>query len=124
MASLSSDSEFTNSNLPTSYRFIKELNDLIIDHQGVICHNFQMNESNWCWVKDESCGICRQGRRLLMRNLDSNQIFLMCEECESCWDDPKNLDYKLAHNIVSSKGIVHVSCEEMSDHAWFFLLIK
>lgn len=40
------------------------------------------------WYK--SCPVCKQGRQLVMRRRDTDELCLVCEECESAWRSPED----------------------------------
>ncbi len=68
------------------------------------------------------CPICGQGRQFIARELSSGELFVMCEDCESEWDDPQRAD-DLSAALSSDHGRSDfVTVKEMQEHSWFALI--
>lgn len=37
------------------------------------------------------CPICNQGWQVIVKDTDTEKLFIMCEECLSLWDHPLNI---------------------------------
>ena len=49
-----------------------------------------MISTDYFWFRE--CPICDgQGRLIIKKNIDSNKLFLCCDECMSCWENEDDL---------------------------------
>ena len=54
-----------------------------------------MISTDYFWFRE--CPICDgQGRLIIKKNIDSNKLFLCCDECMSCWE------YSIKSKIVNA----------------------
>jgi hypothetical protein len=63
------------------------------------------------------CPVCEQGRLFVMKIRDTGELFLLCEECESAWLTPEEIDVK-THFDFKGKGIDRAGHEDIECSGW------
>lgn len=63
------------------------------------------------------CPICEQGRLFVTKNQDTGMLFLLCEECESAWQTPEEIDVKKHYDFQGMK-IHRADLEDIENYAW------
>jgi hypothetical protein len=53
-----------------------------------------------------------------MRIRDAGALFLLCEECESAWPTPEEIDVK-THYDFQSRSIDYASSQDIDRFGWF-----
>ena len=78
-----------------------------------------MISTDYFWFR--ACPICDgQGRLIIKKNIDSNKLFLCCDECMSCWENEDDLTQqrkKFMEYSIKSK-IVNASADDISNFHW------
>ena len=70
-------------------------------------------------VVNETCPVCGQGRVLVARKRGGHSFFVVCEDCESEWNEPKD-SYDVALVIRNTHPFLsYVEPSEMFDHQWY-----
>lgn len=72
-----------------------------------------------------NCPDCQQGRLLTMKQTATGTLFLLCEECESAWEDPLsvlngrgNFDFGQGRSDFTWEVIEKASLEEVCQAGW------
>jgi hypothetical protein len=63
------------------------------------------------------CPACEQGRLFVTKILDTGGLFLLCEECESAWLIPEEIDVK-KHFDFQGMSIHRADREDLEDSGW------
>ncbi|WP_443750210.1 hypothetical protein [Asticcacaulis solisilvae] len=70
------------------------------------------------------CPDCLQGRLLIVKAA-TGRLFLLCEECESAWDDPVailngrgNFDFEQGRRDFAWEDIAEASDEDVRNAGW------
>lgn len=64
------------------------------------------------------CPACEQGRLVVTKALDTGKLFLLCEECESAWLTPEEIDVK-THFDFRGGGVDRAGREDIELSGWF-----
>ncbi|MDR9838480.1 hypothetical protein [Herbaspirillum huttiense] len=64
-----------------------------------------------------TCPICDQGRLFITLNDDAGELFLLCEECESAWRTPEEIDVRSHHGFEGAK-IRRANSAEIESFGW------
>lgn len=71
----------------------------------------------------EECPTCRQGRLFIAQTKEWDKYFISCEDCESEWEHPSEIDaVDPTRNTHSFERFVLV--EDMKDHPWFEFILN
>ena len=65
------------------------------------------------------CPICGQGRIFVTRERSSGELFVMCEDCESEWDNPIAANDASAARTSDHGRSDFVTLDEIREHPWF-----
>lgn len=69
------------------------------------------------------CPVCNQGWVEIAKEKCSDKLFLLCEECESEWDEPSNI--KKNNSTRDKYGLIKVPLlEEIKEKGWDRYIIK
>nr|WP_198985022.1 hypothetical protein [Herbaspirillum sp. ASV7] len=63
------------------------------------------------------CPVCDQGRLYIMKSQHSGKLFLLCEECESAWQNPEEIDIKKHYDFQGMK-ICRAAFEDIENCGW------
>jgi hypothetical protein len=63
------------------------------------------------------CPACEQGRLFITKIRDTGELFLLCEECESAWLTPEEVDVKV-HFDFQGKCIDRAGLEDIERAGW------
>lgn len=63
------------------------------------------------------CPVCEQGRLFVTKILDTNELFLLCEECESAWLGPEQIDVK-THFDFQGKRTTRADRKDIEHSGW------
>lgn len=72
---------------------------------------------SYYWYQE--CPKCHQGRLFIFKDLNRNELYLHCEECETGWRDPNKLD--LEHSfltILEDFEAKEASQEDINQYGW------
>jgi hypothetical protein len=64
------------------------------------------------------CAICRQGELVAVRNPETGQLLVMCDDCESQWATPSEAESYEKALKEEVYGIVPASDEEIARARW------
>lgn len=64
------------------------------------------------------CPACEQGRLFVTKMRDTGRLFLLCEECESAWLTPEEIDVK-RHFDFQGMSIDRAGREDIEGSGWF-----
>ncbi len=86
------------------------------DYKLIIEHTENMFKVGWCPV-------CNQGWQVIMKDENTERLFVLCEECLSVWDSP--LDIKMPHKASSATNLMEAlpSYKEVEREGWVQYLI-
>jgi uncharacterized protein (DUF983 family) len=69
------------------------------------------------WYK--TCPFCGQGRLFVYKNIDSNKLYLHCEECETGYNDPERLDKDHSFlTLLEDFNAIEASQEDILQSDW------
>ncbi|WP_094229255.1 hypothetical protein [Methanolobus psychrotolerans] len=69
------------------------------------------------------CPVCNQGWVEIAKDVNSKRLFLLCEECESEWDEPNNI--KNSTSTRDKYGLIEVPLlEEIRKKKWDQYIVK
>ena len=63
------------------------------------------------------CPVCEQGRLFVTVVRDTKELFLLCEECESAWQTPGNIDVNI-HFDFSARSVVRAAYNDVAEAGW------
>ncbi|MGV3654112.1 MAG: hypothetical protein ACO1N5_07815 [Noviherbaspirillum sp.] len=63
------------------------------------------------------CPVCEQGRLFVTKIQDTGELFLLCEECESAWLTPEEIDVK-KHFDFQGMSIHRAGREDIEHSEW------
>lgn len=63
------------------------------------------------------CPVCNQGRLFVMKIEGAGNLFLLCEECESAWARPEEIDPR-THFDSSGMNIDRAAREDIETSGW------
>ncbi len=67
----------------------------------------------------QQCTKCRQGRLFIFRDLNKDQCYLHCEECETGWRNPEKLDLENSFlTLLEEFSAEPPSKEYIVEHGW------
>lgn len=75
-------------------------------------------------VVNESCPVCGQGRVLVAREKDGRSLFVVCEDCESEWNEPYESHDALVATRDRHTFLHYVEPDELADHPWYSQLLN
>ena len=64
------------------------------------------------------CPACDQGRTFVMKIVNSGGLFLLCEECESAWRTPQEINVSTHFNFDGMD--IERACRKDIEHAGWF----
>jgi hypothetical protein len=68
------------------------------------------------WI--QICPVCDQGRLFVSNMVESRKLFLLCEECESAWSTPGEVDEKTGDFPFEGNQIVFADEESIREAGW------
>jgi hypothetical protein len=78
------------------------------------------DEKNYAWIG--VCPICNQGRQIVARQDRTQQLYIVCEECESEWRSPQEArDINSATRGVFGKH-TFLTRDELLSNPWMAYL--
>lgn len=77
---------------------------------------------DFAWIGN--CPICHQGRQIIAKENSTSKMYVVCEECESEWENPQDaIDKKPALRDTYGPS-AFFSREEIAHHPWGTYLHK
>lgn len=75
-------------------------------------------------VVSETCQVCGQGRVLVASEKDGHSLFVICEDCESEWNESRR-----SHDVSVASRDRHafsryLEPDELTDQPWYFLVLN
>lgn len=71
-------------------------------------------------VVNETCPVCGQGRVLVASEKNSYSFFVMCEDCESEWNDSSE-SHAASEATRDRHAFSHyLEPNELLDHPWYY----
>jgi len=64
------------------------------------------------------CPVCEQGRLFVTIIRDTKELFLLCEECESAWKTPEDIDVN-THFDFALRSVVRADYNVVAEAGWF-----
>ncbi len=77
---------------------------------------------NFAWVGQ--CPVCGQGRQVIARENDTGKMYVVCEECESEWQNPEDAQAKKPASRDLFGRSTYLTREEIASHPWEEFLAK
>ncbi len=68
------------------------------------------------WYK--LCPVCDQGRLFVMKRQDDGNLFLLCEECESAWNMPEEIDDKSKNFSIDGISFTYANETDIERTGW------
>ena len=70
------------------------------------------------------CPTCSQGRQLIARENDTQKLYVVCEECESEWQNPEDARAKRPASRDLFGRSTYLTREDLVGHPWEGFLEK
>ncbi|MFC3883446.1 hypothetical protein ACFOU2_07910 [Bacillus songklensis] len=64
------------------------------------------------------CPICSQGWIEIVKDVETKELFVMCNECENEWNHPTNIKASKARTEVSENPVIKPIYEEIKSIGW------
>ncbi len=64
------------------------------------------------------CSVCRQGRLVAVKDIDTNSLLVMCDDCESQWRSPTDARSSANVLIPDARRVVDARLEETRHAGW------
>ena len=75
------------------------------------------------WYKQ--CPFCNQGRLFVFKNLDTNKLYLHCEECERGYNNPNQIAAENSFlTLHEDFKAIAASDNDLKEHDWDSLELK
>lgn len=65
-----------------------------------------------------TCPFCRQGLVEILKEIDTNTLFLCCDECEIEWDSPRDVLNKVNGTRFKYGSAIQPTSEEIQKKGW------
>ena len=66
----------------------------------------------------EECPICRHGALLIVKAVDNNRLLVICDDCESQWEDPEKAIAGEEPITEEVCGVKDATLEEIEARGW------
>lgn len=78
------------------------------------------------WYKNKVawCPICSQGWVQIVRDVETKELFVMCDECESEWNHPEDVKELEARSEINDNRVTTPTVEEIRMASWEKYIIK
>ncbi len=70
------------------------------------------------------CPICDQGWIAILKEIPTGKLVCGCDECESGWDTPDNINRSNSTWCVYNKECCEPSVEEIENNGWSKYVLK
>jgi len=72
------------------------------------------------WYKNKVawCPICSQGWVQIVRDVETKELFVMCDECESEWNHPEDVKVLDARSDINDNRVTTPTDEEIRMASW------
>lgn len=70
------------------------------------------------------CPICDQGWIEILKEIPTDKLVCGCDECESGWDSPDNINRSNSTWCVYNKECAEPSAEEIENSGWSKYVLK
>ncbi|MGE7978349.1 hypothetical protein [Psychrobacillus sp. NPDC093200] len=70
------------------------------------------------------CPICSQGWLEIVKDTITDELFILCSECENEWDNPVEITISTAREEVSENIVSEPTLEEISQINWNKYILK
>ncbi|PWW17063.1 hypothetical protein DFO73_1347 [Cytobacillus oceanisediminis] len=70
------------------------------------------------------CPICSQGWIEIVKDVETKELFLMCEECLSEWEHPNNVTVKNVISEINDNQVTAPTHKEIRSADWEKYIIK
>jgi hypothetical protein len=64
------------------------------------------------------CPVCEEGRLFVTKSNGPEKLFLLCEECESAWRSPEDIDPNTHFNFGGGR-VFRAERADIYDAGWF-----
>ena len=64
------------------------------------------------------CPLCSQGWVEIVKDVETKQFYVMCEECEDEWDHPTNVNPSKVRTEVNRNRVTTPTSEEIQGIGW------
>ena len=75
-------------------------------------------------VVNETCPVCGQGRVLVASEEDGHSLFVICEDCESEWNEPDESRNASVADRDRHTFYRYLERDELVDHPWYSLILN
>ncbi|GAB1827522.1 hypothetical protein MyNCGM70_03870 [Achromobacter xylosoxidans] len=75
-------------------------------------------------VVNEACSVCGQGRVLVALEEDQHSLFVICEDCESEWNEPRESHDASKAGRDQHSFLRYLEFNEMKGHSWYVMLVN
>lgn len=82
-----------------------------------------MSDKNYLVVR-ERCPVCAQGRLLIALASHPHDLFVVCEDCESEWDDPESACAALHPTRDEYRFVRYAMLEDVEAHPWLIHVLN
>lgn len=83
-----------------------------------------MIKMEWYKNKVAWCPICSQGWVQIVRDVETKELFVMCDECESEWNHPEDVKELEARSEINDNRVTTPTVEEIRMASWEKYIIK
>jgi hypothetical protein len=70
------------------------------------------------------CPICKQGWVEIVKDVVTNELFVMCDECENEWNHPSDVKSFKARTEINDNRVTIPTDEEIQSVNWENYIIK
>lgn len=74
--------------------------------------------SNDNYFKVAWCPICEQGWVEIVKDIDTNKLYVLCDECENEWETPMDINKTNAQTEIVNNRVTSPSLEEIKKINW------
>ena len=64
------------------------------------------------------CPVCEQGRLFVRKAVGASRLFLLCEECESAWSLPGEVDRNTGNFAFEGNNLVFADGDAIKESGW------
>ncbi|MDR7240888.1 hypothetical protein [Neobacillus drentensis] len=64
------------------------------------------------------CPICSQGWVEIVKDVETNELFVMCDECENEWNNPTEIKSQKARTEINDNRVTIPTDEEIRSVKW------
>jgi hypothetical protein len=75
-------------------------------------------------VVNETCPVCGQGRVLVASEKGDHALFVLCEDCESEWDEPNESRDPAWATRDRHTFSRYLKPDELMNHKWYPLILN